>query len=208
METVQRPQRLKGRTDRILHVHRRSFSLAEWHSVLQTQNQHRQAGSPKLVKNVDPVYPPEATSEHISGTVRVDYVNGGDGAVYNAHAISGEGLSEDPSLRIAAEEAVIRTIRFSLFPTTPVFHRACDFSLFLKAPCNRIRANTLPSWYNGSSKVSLDQVKRRRSSRCGGVKGRHAVGVHPHDYQGCCGSRVPLRFASIFEGRVRHKTRI
>jgi len=41
-------------------------------------------------------------------TVRVYYVVGGDGAVYNAHAISGEGLSNDPSLRKAAEEAVIQ----------------------------------------------------------------------------------------------------
>jgi TonB family protein len=62
----------------------------------------------KLVKKVDPVYPPEAASQHVSGTVRVYYVIGGDGAVYNAHAISGEGLSNDPSLRKAAEEAVIQ----------------------------------------------------------------------------------------------------
>jgi TonB family protein len=61
-----------------------------------------------LVKRVDPVYPPEAASQSISGTVRVYYVIGGDGAVYNAHAISGEGLSNDPSLRKAAEEAVIQ----------------------------------------------------------------------------------------------------
>lgn len=62
----------------------------------------------KLLKKVDPVYPPEAASQHNSGTVRVYYVIGGDGAVYNAHAISGEGLSSDPSLRKAAEEAVIQ----------------------------------------------------------------------------------------------------
>src|SRR5260370_13448547 len=62
----------------------------------------------KLLKKVDPAYPPEAASQHISGTVRVYYVIGGDGAVYNAHAISGEGLSNDPSLRKAAEEAVIQ----------------------------------------------------------------------------------------------------
>jgi len=40
--------------------------------------------------------------------VRVYYLIGGDGAVYNAHAISGEGLSNEPSLRKAAEEAVIQ----------------------------------------------------------------------------------------------------
>jgi TonB family protein len=62
----------------------------------------------KLVKKVDPAYPSEAAFQHVSGTVRVYYVIGGDGAVYNAHAISGEGLSDDPSLRKAAEEAVIR----------------------------------------------------------------------------------------------------
>lgn len=63
---------------------------------------------PKLIKKVDPVYPPEALSQHITGKVRVYYVIGGDGVVYNAHAISGEGLSDDPSLRKAAEEAVIQ----------------------------------------------------------------------------------------------------
>ena len=62
----------------------------------------------KLIKKVDPVYPPEALSQHITGKVRVYYVIGGDGVVYNAHAISGEGLSDDPSLRKAAEEAVIQ----------------------------------------------------------------------------------------------------
>jgi len=62
----------------------------------------------KLIKRVEPVYPADAAAQHISGTVRVYYVIGGDGAVYNAHAISGEGLSEDPSLRKAAEEAVLQ----------------------------------------------------------------------------------------------------
>lgn len=62
----------------------------------------------KLIKKVDPVYPADAAAQHISGTVRVYYVIGGDGAVYNAHALSGEGLSEDPSLRKAAEDAVLQ----------------------------------------------------------------------------------------------------
>jgi TonB family protein len=62
----------------------------------------------QLVKRVEPIYPQEAAAQHISGTVRVYYVIGGDGAVYNAHAISGEGLSDDPLLRKAAEEAVIQ----------------------------------------------------------------------------------------------------
>jgi Gram-negative bacterial TonB protein C-terminal len=59
----------------------------------------------KLVVKVDPVYPPDV---HTSGTVRVYFVIGGDGLVYNAHALSGEGLSEDPSLRKAAETAVLK----------------------------------------------------------------------------------------------------
>jgi TonB family protein len=62
----------------------------------------------KLIKKVEPVYPANAAAQHISGTVRVYYVIGGDGAVYNAHALSGEGLSEDPSLRKAAEDAVLQ----------------------------------------------------------------------------------------------------
>jgi TonB family protein len=62
----------------------------------------------KLIKKVDPVYPADAAAQDISGTVRVYYVIGGDGVVYNAHALSGEGLSEDPSLRKAAEDAVLQ----------------------------------------------------------------------------------------------------
>jgi TonB family protein len=62
----------------------------------------------KLIKEVEPVYPAGATAQRITGTVRVYYVIGGDGAVYNAHALSGEGLSEDPSLRKAAEDAVLQ----------------------------------------------------------------------------------------------------
>ncbi len=62
----------------------------------------------KLIKKVEPVYPSDAAAQHITGTVRVYYVIGGDGAVYNAHALSGEGLSEDPSLRKAAEDAVLQ----------------------------------------------------------------------------------------------------
>jgi TonB family protein len=62
----------------------------------------------KLINKVEPVYPADAAARHISGTVRVYYVIGGDGVVYNAHALSGEGLSEDPSLRKAAEEAVLQ----------------------------------------------------------------------------------------------------
>jgi TonB family protein len=62
----------------------------------------------KLVKRVNPVYPAEDAAQHISGTVRVYYVIGADGAVYNAHAISGEGLSDDPGLRKAAEDALLQ----------------------------------------------------------------------------------------------------
>jgi len=62
----------------------------------------------KLIKKVEPIYPSDAAARNISGTVRVYYVIGGDGVVYNAHALSGEGLSEDPSLRKAAEEAVLQ----------------------------------------------------------------------------------------------------
>ena len=62
----------------------------------------------KVIKTVAPIYPAEAASNGISGTVRVYFVVGGDGLVYNAHAISGEGLSKDSSLRKAAEEAVLQ----------------------------------------------------------------------------------------------------
>ncbi len=74
----------------------------------QTKITHAKIVQPKLVKKVDPIYPSEAAARNIVGTVRVYYVIGGDGLVYNAHAISGDGLSEDPSLRRAAEEAVLQ----------------------------------------------------------------------------------------------------
>jgi TonB family protein len=60
----------------------------------------------RLIKKVDPSCPIEALSQHISGVVRVYFVIGADGAVYNAHA--GEGLSDDASLRKAAEDAVLQ----------------------------------------------------------------------------------------------------
>jgi TonB family protein len=72
----------------------------------QTKATHSKIVFPKLIKKVDPIYPPEAAARNVVGTVRVYYVIGGDGLVYNAHAISGEGLSDDPLLRKAAEDAV------------------------------------------------------------------------------------------------------
>jgi len=77
-------------------------------SASQTRITHARIVRPKLVKKVDPIYPPDAADRNAAGTVRVYYVIGGDGLVYNAHAISGEGLSDDPSLRKAAEKAVLQ----------------------------------------------------------------------------------------------------
>src|SRR5271154_1798269 len=62
----------------------------------------------QLIKKVDPVFPLDAAAQHVTGVVLVYYVIGGDGKVYNAHALSGDGLSENPSLRKAAEEAVLQ----------------------------------------------------------------------------------------------------
>jgi TonB family protein len=62
----------------------------------------------QLIHRVEPVYPADAAARNATGTVRVYYVIGGDGKVYNAHAISGSGLSEDPALRRAAEDAVLQ----------------------------------------------------------------------------------------------------
>ena len=85
-----------------------------WESTIQSfklsqaKITHAKIVQPRLVKKVDPVYPPEAAARSVVGTVRVYYVIGDDGVVYNAHAISGEGLSDDPALRKAAEEAVMQ----------------------------------------------------------------------------------------------------
>lgn len=65
---------------------------------------HAKVVPARLIKKVNPDYPP--ASQHISGVVRVNFVIGTDGAVHNAHAISGEGLSDNPSLMKAAEAAV------------------------------------------------------------------------------------------------------
>lgn len=83
-----------------------------WESTVETfkpsETRHAKIVLQKLVKKVAPAYPPEAVSRGISGTVRVRFVVGEDGLVYGAQAISGEGLSEDPLLRKAAEEAVLQ----------------------------------------------------------------------------------------------------
>lgn len=64
--------------------------------------------SPKLIKGPQPAYPPAAVARHITGTVRVAFFVGADGVVYDPHAISGNGFSDDPILRKAAEEAVLQ----------------------------------------------------------------------------------------------------
>lgn len=82
-----------------------------WDSLIQfpkVQISNFKFVPPRLVKKVDPLYPPEAAAHHISGIVRIYFVIGADGIVYNAHAISGDGLSDDQSLRKAAEDAVIQ----------------------------------------------------------------------------------------------------
>jgi TonB family protein len=84
----------------------------------------------KLIEKVEPVYPAAAAAQHITGTVRVYYVIGGDGKVYNAHALSGEGLSEDPGLRKAAEEAVLQwKYRPATMDGKPIETNAVTFDL-------------------------------------------------------------------------------
>lgn len=62
---------------------------------------------PKVIKKVDPVYPPEAAANRISGTVRVYFEIGTDGAVHiRPHVNKEEGFSDDPDLVKAAEDAV------------------------------------------------------------------------------------------------------
>jgi TonB family protein len=61
---------------------------------------------PKLVKRIDPTYSPEAQAQGIRGTVRVQFRVGADGVVRDVVSVSGNGLSGDPRLRKAAEDAV------------------------------------------------------------------------------------------------------
>jgi TonB family protein len=82
-----------------------------WDSLVQFvafRVSHFKMTPAKLKKRVDPIYPPQFRAMHISATVRVYYVVGGDGNVYNAHAISCDNCSTDPDLRKAAEDAVIQ----------------------------------------------------------------------------------------------------
>jgi len=60
----------------------------------------------KLVNRVMPIYPPESAAQHIVGTVRFCLVIDRSGYVRNVRAIPGEGLSEDATLRKAAEDAL------------------------------------------------------------------------------------------------------
>lgn len=82
-----------------------------WESGIQSfkpsQTKRANIVMPKLTKKVDPVYPPEAAANHISGTVRVYFVIGTDGVVHiNPHVAKEEGFSDDPDLVKAAEDAV------------------------------------------------------------------------------------------------------
>jgi TonB family protein len=61
---------------------------------------------PVLIKRVAPVYPADASANHITGKVRLTFVVGKDGAVYNVVAHTGDGYSGDPTLIEAAKEAV------------------------------------------------------------------------------------------------------
>jgi TonB family protein len=81
-------------------------SLITTYKPSDTKHTNAKVAPYKLIKKVDPVYPPDADSRGIGGAVRVYFTIGADGIVYNAHAISGDGLSDDPSLRKAAEDAV------------------------------------------------------------------------------------------------------
>jgi len=75
-------------------------------SVKASQIKRAKIVLPELTLKVDPVYPLEATTNHISGTVRVYFVIGTDGVVRNPHAIKESGFSVDPYLSKAAEDAV------------------------------------------------------------------------------------------------------
>lgn len=82
-----------------------------WESGIQSfkpsQTKRANIVMPKLIKKVDPVYPPEAAANYVSGTVRVHFVIGADGVVHiNPHATKEEGFSDDPDLVKAAEDAV------------------------------------------------------------------------------------------------------
>ena len=59
----------------------------------------------RAITRVRPIYPPEAAAQHIVGTVRFCLEIDRSGAVKNTQAISGEGLSEDATLRKSAEDA-------------------------------------------------------------------------------------------------------
>jgi TonB family protein len=67
---------------------------------------HAKIVLPTLVKRVDPVYPLDANALGIRGTVRVQFRVDIYGAVREVHAVSGMGLSDNPRLRKAAEDAV------------------------------------------------------------------------------------------------------
>ena len=57
----------------------------------------------RLIRRVEPEYPPEAREQHIQGEVKLDVQIGGEGAIHNIQVVEG-----DPLLAGAAVEAVRR----------------------------------------------------------------------------------------------------
>lgn len=74
----------------------------------QTKAPKKQFVPPKLVKKISPNYPADAASRRVTGAVRLTFLVGADGALYNVRANFGEGLSEDSSLIEAAKAAVLQ----------------------------------------------------------------------------------------------------
>ena len=83
----------------------RWLSGIEAFKVSQQNGADAKVTEQRLVNRVQPIYPPEAAAQHIVGTVRFCLVIDRGGFVRDARATSGEGLSEDPTLRKAAEDA-------------------------------------------------------------------------------------------------------
>lgn len=70
----------------------------------QGQNQNLQVG--RLLRRIDPSYPPEAVQQRIEGTVRLHAVIGKDGKIQNLEPQSG------PSLLVGSAEIAVREWRY------------------------------------------------------------------------------------------------
>jgi periplasmic protein TonB len=100
-------------------------------STSATGKAPEEVSTTRLVRRVEPEYPPEARAQHIQGLVVLDVQIGGDGAVHNIAVVEGDSMLADAAVQAvrqwryqpfsvdgqSVEMQTRITIRFTLPPT-------------------------------------------------------------------------------------------